>query len=79
MDAELYTVAGAPGELFSLRTSLLRELEQEVILDDLEISMQGYCIEYDPDAFATESTPASLAEEEKRKGRILSGAFQSLV
>lgn len=83
MDAELYTVTGASGELFSLRTALFRELDQEVILDDLVISMQvclqGYRIEYEPDAFATESPSASLAEEEKRKVRISSGAFQALV
>lgn len=82
MDAELYTVTGASGELFSLRTALFRELEQDVILDDFVISMQvclqGYRIEYEPDAFATESPSASLAEEEKRKVRISSGAFQSL-
>lgn len=82
MDAELYTVTGASGELFSLRTALFRELDQDVILDDFVISMQvclqGYRIEYEPDAFATESPSASLAEEEKRKVRISSGAFQSL-
>lgn len=82
MDAELYTVTGASGELFSLRTALFRELEQEVILDDFVISLQvcqqGYRIEYEPDAFATESPSVSLAEEEKRKVRIASGAFQSL-
>lgn len=82
MDAELYTVTGASGELFSIRTELFRALDREVILDDFVISMQvclqGYRIEYEPDAFATESPSASLAEEEKRKIRISSGAFQSL-
>jgi cellulose synthase/poly-beta-1,6-N-acetylglucosamine synthase-like glycosyltransferase len=82
MDAELYTVVGASGELFSIRTSLFRETEIELILDDFVISMQialqGYRIEYEPDAFATELPSASLAEEEKRKIRISAGAYQSI-
>lgn len=82
MDAELYTVAGASGELFSIRAPLFREMPDEVILDDFIISMQvclqGYVIKYEPDAFATESPSASLAEEEKRKVRISAGAYQSI-
>lgn len=82
MDAEFYTVAGAAGELFSIRTDLFRELNDEIILDDFVISMQvclqGYKMEYEPDAFATESPSASLSEEEKRKTRISAGAYQSI-
>lgn len=82
MDAELYTVAGAAGELFSIRSELFREMNDEIILDDFIISMQvclqGYKIEYEPDAYATESPSASLLEEEKRKIRISAGAYQSI-
>jgi biofilm PGA synthesis N-glycosyltransferase PgaC len=82
MDAELHTVVGASGELFSIRSSLFQELNDDVILDDFVISMQvclqGYRIEYEPDAFATELPSASLAEEEKRKVRISAGAYQSI-
>jgi cellulose synthase/poly-beta-1,6-N-acetylglucosamine synthase-like glycosyltransferase len=82
MDAEFYTVAGAAGELFSIRTKLFRQLDDEIILDDFVISMhvclQGYKMEYEPDAFATESASASLQEEEKRKTRISAGAYQSI-
>jgi poly-beta-1,6-N-acetyl-D-glucosamine synthase len=82
LDAGLNTVTGAAGELFSIRTALFKELDDELILDDFIISMQicldGYKIEYEPGAFATELPSASLAEEEKRKVRISAGAYQSV-
>ena len=82
LDAAFYTVTGAAGELFSIRTSLFKELDDELILDDFVISMQiclqGYKIEYEPGAFATELPSASLLEEEKRKVRISAGAYQSV-
>ena len=82
LDAGLNTVTGAAGELFSIRTNLFKELDDELILDDFVISMQiclqGYKIEYEPEAFATELPSASLAEEEKRKVRISAGAYQSI-
>ncbi len=82
LDAEFNTVAGAAGELYSIRTRLFKEWDDELILDDFVISMwvclQGYKIEYEPGAFATESPSASLAEEEKRKVRISAGAYQSI-
>ncbi len=81
-DAELYTVVGAAGELFSIRSSLFNAIDENIILDDFVISMQiclrGYKIRYEPDAFATELPSASLKEEEKRKVRISAGAYQSL-
>lgn len=82
MDAGLYTVTGAAGELFSIRTSLFKELDDEIILDDfitsMRVCMHGYKITYEPNAFATEHPSASLAEEEKRKVRISAGAYQSV-
>jgi len=81
-DAEFYTVVGAAGELFSIKTELFNELDDSIILDDLVISMnicsQGYRIAYEPEAFAIEAPSTSLLEEEKRKVRISSGAFQSV-
>jgi cellulose synthase/poly-beta-1,6-N-acetylglucosamine synthase-like glycosyltransferase len=82
MDAEFNTIVGAAGELFSIRTGLFREMNDDVILDDFVISMQvclqGCKVQYEPDAFATESPSASLSEEEKRKTRISAGAYQSV-
>jgi cellulose synthase/poly-beta-1,6-N-acetylglucosamine synthase-like glycosyltransferase len=82
LDARFNTVTGAAGELFSIRTALFKELDDELILDDFVISMQicldGYKIAYEPGAFATELPSSSLAEEEKRKTRISAGAYQSI-
>lgn len=44
----------------------------------MQICLQGYKIEYEPEAFATEQPSISLAEEEKRKVRISAGAYQSV-
>jgi len=82
LDAKFNTVTGAAGELFSIRTGLFKELDDDLILDDFVISMQiclqGFRIEYEPGAFATELPSASLAEEQKRKVRISAGAYQSV-
>lgn len=81
-DADFNTVVGAAGELFSIRTRLFTRLDDHIILDDFVISMkiclQGYKIEYEPEAFATEYPSSSLAEEEKRKVRISAGAYQCI-
>jgi poly-beta-1,6-N-acetyl-D-glucosamine synthase len=82
LDNRLNTVTGAAGELFSIRTALFKELDDDLILDDFVISMQvclqGYIIAYEPGAYATEQPSLSLAEEEKRKVRISAGAYQSV-
>ncbi len=82
-DARLHSVVGAAGELFALRTSLFRPIEKDTLLDDfiisLRIAMQGYTIQYDPDAFAIENPSANVREELKRKIRISAGGIQSIV
>jgi poly-beta-1,6-N-acetyl-D-glucosamine synthase len=81
-DAAFNTIIGAAGELYSIRTELFPQLNDDVILDDFVISMKiclrGYKIRYEPGAFATELPSASLQEEKKRKIRISAGAYQSI-
>lgn len=81
-DASFYTVVGATGELFAMRTSLFKPIPDWIILDDLFLSLkvclQGKRIAYEPKAFATEAPSISLADERNRKVRIASGAFQLL-
>lgn len=83
LDAELYSVVGAAGELFSIRTALFQPVEEDVILDDfvisLRINIKGYRIAYAPDAYAMETPSDSIKEEHKRKIRISAGGFQSIV
>jgi len=82
-DAEFYSVVGAAGELFALRTELFRPVEADTLLDDFIISLriaeQGYRIQYDPEAYAVEKPSANVGEELKRKIRISAGGIQSLI
>ena len=82
-DSELYSVVGAAGELFSIRTSLYTPVEPDTILDDFMISMhialKGYRIVYEPDAYASELASANTGEELKRKIRIAAGGVQSTI
>ena len=82
-DAELFSAVGAAGELFAIRTNLFNEVETDTLLDDfiisLRVAMQGYKIDYDPDAYAIETASANVKEELKRKIRIAAGGIQSVV
>lgn len=82
-DAELYSVVGAAGELFAIRTDLWQEVEKDTLLDDfvisLRVAMAGYTIQYNPNAYAIETASANVKEELKRKIRISAGGIQSVV
>jgi len=82
-DAELYSVVGAAGELFSIRTGLYIPVPPDTILDDFMISLlvaeKGYRIAYEPLACAVESGSESISEELKRKIRIAAGGIQSIL
>ena len=83
IDADCYSVVGAAGELFSIRTELYENPGRDVILDDFLISLnvcrKGYRVAYEPDAYAVEGPSASMKEEKKRKIRISAGAFQAML
>ncbi|HPE56791.1 MAG TPA: glycosyltransferase family 2 protein [Bacteroidales bacterium] len=82
-DAELYSVVGAAGELFAIRTELFQDVEPDTLLDDFIISlrtaMKGYVIQYNPEAYAIETASANVKEELKRKIRISAGGIQSVI
>lgn len=82
-DAELTSVMGGAGELFSLRKSLYPSIPKEIILDDffitMKILMKGYSVAYEKNAYATETSSASVKDEMKRKVRIASGGFQIML
>jgi biofilm PGA synthesis N-glycosyltransferase PgaC len=83
LDSQLYSVVGAAGELFSIRTRLYEPVPADTILDDFMISLliaaKNYRIVYEPDAFALESSSANTFEELKRKIRIAAGGIQSIL
>jgi cellulose synthase/poly-beta-1,6-N-acetylglucosamine synthase-like glycosyltransferase len=82
-DAELYSVVGAAGELFAIRTELFERVEKDTLLDDfiisLRVAMKWYTIQYDPEAYAIETSSADVKEELKRKIRIAAGGIQSII
>jgi biofilm PGA synthesis N-glycosyltransferase PgaC len=82
-DAEVYSIVGAAGELFSVRTALYEEPEENIIIEDfymsLNIASKGFRFMYEPEAYAMETASASVKEEWKRKVRICAGGFQAMV
>ena len=83
LDAKFYSVVGAAGELFSIRTALYEPVDKNILLDDFIISMKickrGYRVMYEPKAYASEAPSFSMKEEQKRKIRISAGGFQSVL
>lgn len=81
-DAEFYTVVGAAGELFSIRSSFYQAVPENIILDDFYVSLgvcrKGFVVKYASDAYGEELTSASVTEEKKRKVRIAAGGFQAM-
>jgi len=81
-DSELYSVVGAAGELFSIRTALFEPVPSDTIVEDffmtMSIAKKGYRIIYEPEACAMEGPSASVGEELKRKIRIAAGGMQAV-
>jgi cellulose synthase/poly-beta-1,6-N-acetylglucosamine synthase-like glycosyltransferase len=81
-DAAVYSIVGAAGELFSIRTELYEEPPQNIIIEDfflsLRICAKGYRFMYEPEAYALETASVSVNEEWKRKVRICAGGFQAM-
>lgn len=83
IDSDFYTVVGAAGELFSIRTNLFEPVATDVLLDDFIMSMnickKGHRIIYEPKAYASEAASITMKDEKNRKIRISAGGFQSVV
>ncbi len=82
LDTKLYSVVGAAGELFAVRTNLYGSVEKDTLLDDFMVSLRvaanGYRVIYEPQAYAIERPSFSIQDEMKRKVRIATGGFQSI-
>ncbi len=82
LDSDFYSIAGAAGELFSIREKLYEDIPENVILDDLYLSLlickKGFIIPYEPRAKSTELPSSSIDDERKRRIRISAGAFQTM-
>ena len=82
-DAELHSVVGAAGELFAVRTDLYEPVPPDTLIEDfyttLRIAQRGYRVAYEREAYAVETSSASLREEMKRKIRIAAGGLQAII
>lgn len=82
MDAALWTVVGAAGELFAFRREAFEVVPDDTIIEDFFLSMRiaqkGWRVAYEPKAVATETASASVSEELKRKVRIAAGGWQAM-
>ncbi len=83
LDFQWYSVVGAAGELYAVRTRLFQKVPPDTLLDDfmqtLLIARSGYRVAYAHDAYAVEGASADTREEMKRKVRICAGGIQSIV
>lgn len=82
-DAELWSVIGAAGELFAIRTQCYEPVPPDTLVEDfyltMRIAQRGWRVQYEPGAWAAEASSASVAEEMKRKVRIAAGGLQAVV
>jgi biofilm PGA synthesis N-glycosyltransferase PgaC len=82
-DSDVFSVVGAAGELFSIRTELYEPPPENMIIEDfylsLRVAARGYRFIYEPEAVAMETASLSVGEEWKRKVRICAGGFQAML
>lgn len=82
LDATLYSVVGAAGELIAIRKNLYQPTEEDTIIEDfvlsLRVCLKGYRVAYEPGAYALETGSESMKDEQKRKVRIAAGGFQAM-
>lgn len=83
LDFEINMAVGASGELVAYRTQLYTNLPEDTILDDFMQSMlmlaAGYKVIYEPFAYVKESPFETVEQELKRKVRMCTGGWQSIV
>lgn len=82
LESKFGSTLGAAGELYAIRTNLYEPPPEDTILDDFVVSLKiaenGFKINYQPEAIASEDSSFNIQEEMKRKIRIAAGSFQVL-
>jgi biofilm PGA synthesis N-glycosyltransferase PgaC len=81
-ESRLDSCIGATGALYAIRSRLWKPLPAGLILDDvftpMQIALQGYRVQYETGAAATDRFSASPGMEFRRRVRTLSGNYQLL-
>lgn len=82
LESRLDSVLGANGAIYAVRRDLFPAVPARLITDDFVIPMKvrsrGFRVLYDPEAAATETAPAGLSDEFRRRVRIGAGNWQAL-
>lgn len=83
LESRVGSVFGADGGLYALRRELFVPLEELAQADDLAISARvvgpGRRLVFEPDALASDETPADARAEFRRKVRIAAHSFRALL
>lgn len=83
LDSQVSSVMGAAGEIFAIRKAHWHPVEADSIIEDFIVSMSlvkdGYRVVYEPQAVSLEEASPNVAEEFKRKTRIVAGGWQAVV
>jgi cellulose synthase/poly-beta-1,6-N-acetylglucosamine synthase-like glycosyltransferase len=81
-ESDLDSAVGVDGALYAIRREAFTPPPDGSILDDLEIAIEatrdGRRVVYEPRAVAFEDATPTLAQEVRRKSRIVAGAVQAL-
>ena len=83
MESRTGTMIGIDGALFAVRRRLYPHLPPGAVVEDFVAGLrcvdQGYRISFEPRAIGYEEAAASVADEFRRKVRMVAGGFQALV
>jgi cellulose synthase/poly-beta-1,6-N-acetylglucosamine synthase-like glycosyltransferase len=83
LDSQVSSVMGAAGEIFAIRKEHWKPVDADSIIEDFIVSMglvrDGYRVIYEPQAVSLEEASPNVAEEFKRKTRIVAGGWQAVV
>ncbi len=83
LESDFHSALGAAGELYAIRTDLFSDIDPDLIIDDfvnsMKIALKGKTVKYAKNAYAVESPSLNIQEELKRKIRIATGGFQTLL
>lgn len=83
LDSQVSSVMGAAGEIFAIRKAHWHPVDADSIIEDFIVSMglvrDGHRVVYEPAAVSLEEASPNVAEEFKRKTRIVAGGWQAVV
>lgn len=81
-ESAIGSITGADGEIFAVRKSLYKIMNEKVINDDAELTLsliqQGYRVLYDTEAESWEEASINIVDDFNVKVRMVAGGFQTI-